>query len=233
MPGTSPAPFLGGTASSATLASINPVTATPLAYPSIQQVFRFDLSKEWVFERWARKSTGPTDVGLVAVRVQLITGTSPNSLAGALTYFFNSQNQVEHISFRGRTGDPAPLAQLITRAYQLQPVSAPTGEKVYQLGDGDGVQSELRIRSDAVVKGGTATGCHQIELELARPGSPRYLPPRGTGLQIEPQAASGAPDSSSKGIGGSVKSALGSYFESARFATPQEEAPQLWKRWPN
>jgi hypothetical protein len=210
-----------------------PVSAP--SYPTIEQVFRFDITKEWVYQHWARKSTGPTDVGLFSVRVQLVTGTGSSALAGVLTYFFNNQNQVEHISFHGRTGDPAPFVAYITRSYGLRPASAPTGEKAYQRGNGEQVQSELRTRAESVV-GASPIGAHVVELELARPGSKRFLPPRGTGLQVPPVASAPAtppPPTTTEKVGSSVKSAVNSYFDGARYATPQEETNVLWKRWPN
>ena len=78
--------------------------------------------------------------------------------------------------------------QLLTRYYQLQPVSAPTGEHVYQVGNGEHVQSELRTRPEAVLSSSTPQQSVVVELELARPGSQRVLPPRGPALQI-PQVA--------------------------------------------
>src|SRR5688572_8560559 len=29
-------------------------------FHSVQQVLRFDITKEWVYQNWSRKSTGPT-----------------------------------------------------------------------------------------------------------------------------------------------------------------------------
>jgi hypothetical protein len=156
---------------------------------SAEQVLRFDLTKDWVYRNWARKSTGPTDVGLFAVRVPLVTGTHVSSLAGSLTYFFNNQDQIEHISFRGRTGDTTHLANYLARTYNFQRTEAPTGEQLYQVKKGRRVQSELRTRPAPVMWATSPHALIAVELELARPGSKRFLPPRGPALQI-PQAAS-------------------------------------------
>jgi hypothetical protein len=225
-------PFSSSVPSAATVISAAPVVSP--SHPTIEQVFRFDVTKEWVYQHWARKTTAPTDVGLLSVRVQLVTGTRPESLAGALTYFFNEQNQAEHISLRGRVGDPAPLVQHVTRYFQLQPVSASVGEKAYQLGNDGRVQSELRVRPEGVITSASPQGSYVVELELARPGSQRYLPPRPIGLQVPPgpPSAPPAPGAMQK-AGQSVQSAVGNYFDGARYATPQEEGQVLWKRWPN
>src|SRR5262245_19134125 len=150
-------------------ATVTGVTATPAAPPpaAIQQplattpaapetltmhpvetVLRFDLTRDWVYRSWERKSVGPTDVGLYAVRVALVSGTDISSIAGSLTYFFNNQGAIEHISFRGRTGDAARLVDFLTRTYHFAPSASPTGEQVYQIMYGENVQSELRIRPE-------------------------------------------------------------------------------------
>src|SRR3954470_11989622 len=102
-------------------------------FTSAAQVLRFDVTKEWVCQNWSRKSTGPTDVGLMAIRVPLVMGTQMSSLAGALTYYFNAQDQVEHISFHGKTGDATPLVQLLTQTYRFQQVPPPAGERVFEV----------------------------------------------------------------------------------------------------
>jgi hypothetical protein len=156
---------------------------------SLEQVLRFDLTKDWVYRNWARKSTGPTDVGLFAVRVPLVTGTHVSSVAGSLTYYFNSHDQIEHISFHGRTGDTTQLVRFLAYAYQFQPTAGQPGEQLYQVKRGKRIQSELRTHSAPVVWATSPHSSIAVELELARPGSKRFLPPRGPALQI-PQAAS-------------------------------------------
>jgi hypothetical protein len=162
-----------------------------------------------------------------------------SALAGSLTYFFNDQGQVEHISFRGRTGDASPLVQFLTRYYQFQRVESGIGEHVYQVQSGDGVQSELRTRPEAVLKSNAPQQSVAIELEFARPGSKRLLPPRGPTLAI-PQAAappvaestSTASGASTESMSSSLKAAASNYWDQVRYATPSEESQVLWKRWP-
>lgn len=203
-------------------------------FHSVEQVLRFDVSKEWVYQNWARKSTGPTDVGLFAVRVPLVTGTQMSALAGSLTYYFNTQGQVEHISFRGRTGDTTQLVQFLTRKYQFQRGEASVGEQVYQVTSGSRAQSELRTRPESVLWTTSPHSSLAVELELARPGSARLLPPRAPALQI-PAVASATPpaESASATDGTSAEDSSGSFFDKARYATPQEQGQVLWRRWPN
>jgi hypothetical protein len=210
-------------------------------FSSVQQVFRFDVTKAWVLQNWTRKSTGPTDVGLFSIRVPLVMGgTQVSALAGSLTYFFNVQGQVEHISFRGRTGDASPLIQLLTHHYQFKRVESPIGEHVYQVQSGEGVQSELRTRPESVLRSSAPQQSVAVELEFARPGSPRLLPPRGPSLVIPQGAASPATTaatassaaSASDSMSSSIKAAASNYWDQVRYATPSEESQVLWKRWP-
>ena len=216
------------------------VSAMPMGgsqFTSADQVLRFDVTKEWVYRNWDRKSTGATDVGLFSVRVPLVM-TSHAGLAGALTYYFNTQGQVEHISFRGRTADSTQLVQLMTRNYGLARVESPTGEQVYQLQSSGQVYSELRTHPEPILYAKTPNQSIAVELELARPGSSRVLPPRPTGFEV-PQVA-GAPAAqsppvashASKGQSGAAAASGNSYLNKIRYATPSEESQVLFKRWP-
>jgi hypothetical protein len=214
----------------------NPVVDGP-RFSSVDQVLRFDVTKEWVYRNWSRKSTGPTDVGLFAVRVPLVTGTHLAALAGSLTYFFNTYGQVEHISFRGHTGDTTPLVNFLTRTYGLQPAAAPTGEQLFQVKRGNRVQSELVTRPESVLRSTSPHGSFAVELELARPGSQRFLPPRTPQLEI-PQVASSTPSAAAPPAAESADTAaetggMQPYLDKFRYATPQEEGQVLWRRWPN
>jgi hypothetical protein len=195
---------------------------------SVDQVLRFDINKDWVYRNWARKSTWPTDVGLVAVRVPLVTGTDINALAGSLTYYFNAQGGLEHIAFVGRTGDSTALVNFLARTYGFQWSAAAVGQQLYQVKRGDRAHSELRTRPEPVLWTTAPHSSIAIELELARPGSKRFLPPRRPDLDI-PQVASSTPATTSEGDSGGSQS----YFDQIRHATPQEEGQVLWKRWPN
>jgi hypothetical protein len=188
-----------------------------------------------VYRSWDRKSTGPTDLGLFAVRVPLVSGTQSASLAGSLTYYFNTQDQVEHISFRGRTGDPSRLVRFLMQNYQFQALSSQPGEQVYQVSDRGGVRSELRTRPEPIVATASSHGAHSVELELARPGSRRYLPPRGPQLQIPQAAAAPLPESANGAAANSASSnaSTGTFLEKFRYASPQEEGQVIWNRWPN
>ena len=161
-------------------------------FHSLRDVLRFDISKEWVYQNWDRKSTGLGDPELFGIRVTLITGTRRTDLAGSLTYLFDGKGQVQHISFRGRTADTTPLVQFLTQTYQFQRMEAPAGEQLYQVRSGTSVYSELRTRPESVLLEASPTGSFGVVLELGRPGSNRALQPPVPHLEI-PEVATKTP----------------------------------------
>ncbi len=229
-----------GTPIIAAPAVVNRPAINGTQFTSIDQVIRFDVTKEWVYQNWDRKSTGPTDVGLFGVRVPLAMSPQMWALAGSLTYYFNTQGQVEHISFKGRTGDATQLVQLLMSRYQFQPAQSLAGEQVYQAQYNGQVQSELRTHPESVMWLNTANQSVAVELELARPGSIRVLPPRPTGFeelaatqaQQQSQQAAAAQAEATEKSAAAAKSSGDSYFNKIRFATPEEQSQVIWQRWP-
>ncbi len=235
-----PLPATSQTSLALTPASLPPITGPQ--FTSVDQVLRFDISKEWVYQNWDRKLTGPTDVGLFSVRVPLVMRPQLSALAGSLTYYFNPQGQVEHISFLGHTGDATPLVRLVTTTYHLQYTPSPTGEQVYQLRYEGQVQSELRTHPESLLQSSSPNQSIAVELELARPGSVRVLPPRPIGFVVP--KVEGTPATSASNASAPSSSAINAtyntpaskganYFDKVRHATPQEESQVLWKRWPD
>src|SRR5690606_24322789 len=87
---------------------------------SLAEVLRMDVSKEWVYSRWARKSTGLAEPELFCIRVPLVSGTRMTDVAGSLTYYFDVQGQVQKIRLVGKTADTSELVNLLTSRYGLQ-----------------------------------------------------------------------------------------------------------------
>ncbi|HEY2882112.1 MAG TPA: DUF6690 family protein, partial [Pirellulales bacterium] len=52
------------------------------------EVFRFDVTPNWVLARWPRVSAGISDDTLHGLRVAWISGMRPDDVAGSLTYYF-------------------------------------------------------------------------------------------------------------------------------------------------
>ncbi len=164
-----------------------------LATYDLAEVFRMDVSPEWVYQRWSRKSTALSDLDRYGVRVPLVTGTLVDDLAGSLTYYFDADGRVEHISFYGRTGDPRRLIALVTGLYSFRPQTpGMPGEQLYQVRWNNRPTSELRIRPSGVLWANSPHSSFQVELELARPGSSRVLQ-RPRPPVPPPPVASGTP----------------------------------------
>lgn len=145
---------------------------------SIAEVLRMDVSKEWVYQRWARKSTVTAELDLYGVRVPLVTGTQLTDLAGALTYYFGHDGRVHKLSFRGRTADTSQLVHQVVPRYGLARQAAGPGEQLFELRRGDDVISQLRTRPASVLWDSAPHESFDVELDLQRPETGRpILPP--------------------------------------------------------
>ncbi len=87
----------------------------------LRDVVRFDISPNWVTERFARVSTVLADLQLEGLRVPIVTGTQADSLAGTLTYYFDTSGSVQRVMIHGFTGNPSSIAQVMSGQYGLQP----------------------------------------------------------------------------------------------------------------
>jgi hypothetical protein len=85
------------------------------------EILNFEITPEWVRRRWKRVSTTPTDVQFSGMRIPLVTGTNTWDLQGSLTYYFDKNQRLQRITFRGWTGDPQKLVQVLTGKFQLKP----------------------------------------------------------------------------------------------------------------
>jgi len=162
--------------------------ATPLeGFPamSLHEVFDFNVSKEWVYQRWARKSTALSELGLLGIRVPLVTGTQLHDLAGSLTYFFSNDGRVSRISFHGTTGDTTQLVMLATQQFGLQPQSTPVaGEQLLHVRRKDQVFSELRTRPASVLWASSPHDSFDVDFEVQRPDVTTPLPSRLAPLPV-------------------------------------------------
>ena len=100
------------------------LSAVPMEFLPITdlgEIFRFNVSPDWVKQRWDRISTNPGEYGLSGLRTPLVTGVNASDLQGSLTYFFDSGKNPQKITFRGWTGDSQPLVRLLTEKYGFTP----------------------------------------------------------------------------------------------------------------
>ncbi len=96
-----------------------PVSFNPVV--DLGSLFRFNISEQEVLSRWDRVSTTPTDNGLHGLRVPLVTGTNSWDLHGSMTWFYDANHQLQRITYRGWTGDPTRLLQILGPQYGFQP----------------------------------------------------------------------------------------------------------------
>jgi hypothetical protein len=173
--GEGPATTSGGTATviPAPVAALLPGTEQNVEGPAVQdlaEVLRFDVTPEWILRRWPRVSTIQAQLELQGYRVPLVTGTGEGDLAGALTYYYNAQHQVQRITFKGTTGDPHNLLAFV--AGRLQFVWRPTndpGLTVYEGVRSNGkAAGSLQLRSARIVKASEPYTRFEVELTVER-----------------------------------------------------------------
>ncbi|MGO8691159.1 MAG: DUF6690 family protein [Thermoguttaceae bacterium] len=146
-----------------------PVQATPDR--SLTEVFQFNITPEWIMRRWPQVATGLDQVQLQGYRVPLISGTAESDVAGALTYYFNAQQQLQRITFLGNTGDPRKLIVLLRSRYQLtwRPTNDPA-RVVYEAVRSDNrPASALRIVTAPVMNAAEPGQRFELQLVLERP----------------------------------------------------------------
>jgi hypothetical protein len=137
---------------------------------TLEEVLRFDITPDWVINRWPRVSTGLSELDLPGYRVALVTGTADSDLAGSLTYYFNKKNQVDRIIFHGTSGDPRQLVTLVTSRYDLKKQKSDDPSlTLFQRKWFGQSKSELRIRPAAVVRSDAPYARYEIEMAIKRP----------------------------------------------------------------
>ncbi|MBN2292240.1 MAG: hypothetical protein JXM70_07435 [Pirellulales bacterium] len=137
------------------------------------EVFRFDISTGWIMQRWARVSTGMSQLQLHGYRVALVTGTGRDDLAGSLTYYFNPSQHAQTITFSGTTGDATKLIRFLNKRYGFRRrIANDAGLFVYEVPSPDGdkkVHSVLKVRTSGILKANEPYKRFDVDLVLERP----------------------------------------------------------------
>ncbi|MGB4728401.1 MAG: DUF6690 family protein [Thermogutta sp.] len=81
------------------------------------EVFRFDITPDWIVTRWPRVTASLSAIQLQGYRVPLVTGIAEDDLAGTVTYYFNASRQLQRITFEGTTGTPNRLLAFLSTYY--------------------------------------------------------------------------------------------------------------------
>ncbi|KAA5546155.1 hypothetical protein FYK55_04465 [Roseiconus nitratireducens] len=104
------------------------IPADPNAMPTLSgyhvgdlgEVLRFDITADWVIQRFSRVSTVLANLELEGMRVPIVTGIRADDLAGTLTYYFDKSGRLQRLTIHGFTGDPSRFAGLMVAHYGLQ-----------------------------------------------------------------------------------------------------------------
>jgi hypothetical protein len=143
---------------------------------SLAEVLRTDISPNWVYQRWQRKSTSLPSLEYHGIRVPLVTGTRADDVAGSLTYYFDDEGRCEKLVFRGITGDSRRLVALMTGRYGFLPQKPDLpGEHLYENRWNGRAMSRLRIKPSSVLTADSLHSSFAVELDLQRPGAVHYL----------------------------------------------------------
>jgi hypothetical protein len=180
--GQAPAAATAASATSGTAAANSATPGTTLAISSNSaaprtslnvhdagSVFNFDITPEWVLARWPSVSTGLAHMQLEGYRVPLITGTTQQDLAGALTYYFDAKQRLQRINFVGVSGDPRPLIGLLSSRFQMtRRLANDPSLVVYEAAQpGQKATSGLQIRV-APLQPGETNRKYEIDVSLGR-----------------------------------------------------------------
>jgi len=85
----------------------------------LREVLRFDISPQWVTERFSRVTTVLAELKLDGLRVPLVTGTGAADLAGSISYYFDHSARLQRVMLHGFTGDPNAVVATMTQHYGL------------------------------------------------------------------------------------------------------------------
>lgn len=152
-------------------------SASPASIPlaNLADVLRFDVSLNWVMNRWPRVSAALAQLQLQGYRVPLVTGTAEDDLAGSLTYYFNPRQEVQRITFHGTTGNARKLVEFLVARYGFaRRLTNDASSFVYEVPTPENkAKSILWIRPAQVLKTDDAARRYQLVLVVERPEEPR------------------------------------------------------------
>ncbi len=103
--------------------TVNPTGNTPHLDGGVidrfEDVINMNITPTWITQRWARVSTNIQSGQWQGYRVPIVTGEQTDDLAGALTYYFDNQQQLQRIAFRGTTGEPQRIITMLQQKFHL------------------------------------------------------------------------------------------------------------------
>ena len=155
------------------------LTAPPMEFmPTLnfEEIFRFDVNQEWISQRWPRVSSIKGEDGLRGLRVALVTGTNVNDLFGSLTYFLDSRQEVQRITFVGHTGDTAKLIQMLRTKFDFRSENSRSAG-LYVRGRKKALTGGLVLADPPVIRASNPMQRVALSLEINNPGGGFRLSP--------------------------------------------------------
>jgi len=134
---------------------------------ALADVFRFDITIDWIMQHWPTVSMVSNDLKLQGYRVPLVSGINEDDVAGSLTYYFGPDHQVQKITFDGVTGNADRLIREVATPNGLvQTKTADPGLFLYQRNGWSKSESALKIRPAELMSRANANRRFQISLIL-------------------------------------------------------------------
>jgi hypothetical protein len=162
-------------------------SAAQSATVPLEEAIRFDVTPQWVTERFTRVSTVAGEANETGLRVILVSGTELSDVAGSLTYYFDSQHHVQRITLTGVTGDDSRLVALATQKFGLRPTET-TDRGLYYGGDVNVPTSSLRAKTLPVVTAEAPYARVQVDLDLRRTDVAKVKPDAERSTKVLPPA---------------------------------------------
>lgn len=155
----------------------------------LSALLRWDITKEWVYRNWDRKSTGLAELGLFGVRAPIVTGTRMTDIAGTISYYFDNNGLLQKIRLHGTTADTTELVHLAATSFGMQRRSSiQTGNQLFQATEKNNqIRNELRTETQSVLWSTSPHTSFMVDLEVNRPGTSHWVTKR---LLPPPQLAS-------------------------------------------
>lgn len=140
------------------------------AFTNPAEYLNFQVTPDWVRSRWERVSVAAGEDNLTGMRVSLVSGPRPADIQGSLTYYFDSLQQLQRITFRGWTGEPSELVQFATTRLGLTQRSSQAAG-LYKKTSWGKLQAFVRLDYPPVLNRESSNEQLMILLEVNNPAS--------------------------------------------------------------
>jgi hypothetical protein len=133
----------------------------------LTDVFRFDITIDWILQQWPSVSMVNSDLELQGYRVPLVTGINDDDVAGSLTYYFAADRTLKKITFDGVTGNADRLIREVAGPNGMTRASSDNpGVFLFQRSMFGKAQSELKIRPAELLSQANANRRFQVTMVL-------------------------------------------------------------------